>query len=80
MVPEVEKEKTKREKLLEKKRRLKEMFDSEYDGKDDGDHFDTLKAELSQQAQVTIASTRVQKVPIKDWFTTLSRCTVFTLY
>lgn len=52
VVPEVEKEKTKREKLLEKKRRLKEMFDSEYDGKDDGDHFDTLKAELSQQAQL----------------------------
>lgn len=52
VVPEVEKEKTKRDKLLEKKRRLKEMFDSEYDGKADGDHFDSLKAELSQQAQL----------------------------
>lgn len=36
---------------MEKKRRLKEMFDSEYDDKG-GDYFDNLKAEMSQQAQV----------------------------
>lgn len=36
---------------MEKKRRLKEMFDSEYDDKGD-DYFDSLKAEMSQQAQV----------------------------
>lgn len=40
------------------------MFDSEYDGKADGDHFDSLKAELSQQAQVIIVSTRMRKVPV----------------
>lgn len=55
-VPEVVKEKTAKEKLLEKKRRLKEMFDAEYDDKGGGDHFETLKAEMSQQAQV------------KDWY------------
>ena len=28
------------------------MFDAEYDEKGDGNHFDSLKAEMSQQAQV----------------------------
>lgn len=54
-VKEPQKEKSHREKLLEKKRRLKEMFDSEYDDKG-GDYFDNLKAEMSQQAQVRSCS------------------------
>lgn len=54
-VPQSEvKEKTTKEKLLEKKRRLKEMFDAEYDEKGNGDHFDALKTEMSQQAQVSV--------------------------
>ncbi|KAK3856415.1 hypothetical protein Pcinc_037266 [Petrolisthes cinctipes] len=53
-VQEPKKEKSAKEKLLEKKRRLKEMFDSEYDDKG-GDHFDNLKAEMSQQAQLNRA-------------------------
>lgn len=53
-VPKVEeKEKSAKEKLIEKKRRLKEMFDAEYDEKGNGDHFDSLKTEMSQQAQVS---------------------------
>lgn len=51
-VPETKKELSAKEKLLEKKRRLKEMFDAEYDDKGSGDHYDSLKAEMSQQAQV----------------------------
>ncbi|XP_071526137.1 ribosome biogenesis protein BMS1 homolog [Panulirus ornatus] len=51
-VPETKKELSAKEKLLEKKRRLKEMFDAEYDDKGDGNHFDSLKAEMSQQAQL----------------------------
>ncbi|XP_045606328.2 ribosome biogenesis protein BMS1 homolog [Procambarus clarkii] len=51
-LPEAKKEMSAREKLLEKKRRLKEMFDAEYDDKGNGDHFDSLKAEMNQQAQL----------------------------
>lgn len=55
-VPKVEdKEKSAKEKLIEKKRRLKEMFDAEYDEKGNGDHFDSLKTEMSQQAQLNRA-------------------------
>lgn len=50
-----DKEKSAKEKLIEKKKRLKEMFDAEYDEKGDGDHFDSLKAEMSQQAQLNRA-------------------------
>ena len=41
-------------KRLEKKRRLKEMFDAEYDDATGGEgtYFDSLKAEMEQQAQV----------------------------
>ncbi|KAK8743356.1 hypothetical protein OTU49_001394, partial [Cherax quadricarinatus] len=53
-LPETKKELSAREKLLEKKRRLKEMFDAEYDDKGTGDYFDSLKAEMNQQAQVRI--------------------------
>lgn len=35
------------------------MFDSEYDGKGEGDHFDTLKAEMSQQAQVIFSLSKI---------------------
>uniref|UniRef100_A0A0P4WGX0 Bms1-type G domain-containing protein n=1 Tax=Scylla olivacea TaxID=85551 RepID=A0A0P4WGX0_SCYOL len=56
IVPQHEdKEKSAKEKLVEKKRRLKEMFDAEYDEKGNGDHFDSLKAEMSQQAQLNRA-------------------------
>lgn len=51
-LPETKKELSAREKLLEKKRRLKEMFDAEYDDKGTGDYFDSLKAEMNQQAQL----------------------------
>lgn len=45
-------EKTAKEKRMEKKRRLKEMFDAEYDDKGDNEYFDSLKTEMSQQAQM----------------------------
>lgn len=39
---------------MEKKKRLKAMFDCQYDGKDgeEGTYFDHLKSEMEQQAQV----------------------------
>ena len=43
------------QKRLDKKRRMKEMFDAEYDNAEGGEHgtyFDSLKAEMEQQAQV----------------------------
>ncbi len=45
------------EKRLEKKQRLKRMFDAEYDeatggATAEGTYFDSLKAEMEQQAQV----------------------------
>lgn len=44
-------EENQKKKLLEKKRRLKERFDAEYD---DGDstYFDDLKDEMQKQAEV----------------------------
>ncbi|KAG7153836.1 Ribosome biogenesis protein BMS1-like [Homarus americanus] len=50
--PEVKKEKSAKEKLIEKKLRLKQMFDAEYDDNGSGEHFDSLKAEMNQQAQL----------------------------
>lgn len=50
-----EKLKKKREaKRDEKKKRLKELFDAEYDRKEDGSNafYDDWKAEMEQQAQV----------------------------
>ena len=42
-----------REELQEKKRKLKEKFDAEYDDKDGGKtYYDELKHEVDQQAQV----------------------------
>ena len=42
-----------REELQEKKRKLKEKFDAEYDEKDGGKtYYDELKQEVDQQAQV----------------------------
>lgn len=42
-----------REELQEKKRKLKEKFDAEYDDKDGGKtYYDELKQEVDQQAQV----------------------------
>ncbi|XP_072138476.1 ribosome biogenesis protein BMS1 homolog isoform X1 [Mobula birostris] len=49
--PKEEEEQTKR---LEKKRKLKEMFDVEYDG-GDGTYFDDLKDEMQKQAQLNRA-------------------------
>ncbi|KAG1696682.1 Ribosome biogenesis protein bms1 [Nymphon striatum] len=44
---------TMQEKRMEKKRKLKEMFNAEYDDKDgDKSYFDDLKSELHQQAQL----------------------------
>ena len=37
---------------MEKKRRLKEMFDQEYDVKGDSEFYDSWKSENEQQAQV----------------------------
>lgn len=47
----VEEEEVQKNKRLEKKRRLKERFDAEYD---DGDatYFDDLKEEMQKQAEV----------------------------
>ena len=49
-----ERKKKMERKRIEKKRRLKEMFDAEYDGAEGGEgtYFDSLKAEMEQQAQV----------------------------
>jgi ribosome biogenesis protein BMS1 len=42
-----------KEELQEKKRKLKEKFDAEYDDKDGGKtYYDELKQEVDQQAQV----------------------------
>jgi len=55
-------EKTKKnmEKRLEKKKRMKDMFDAEYDarGGKDATFFDDLKTEMEQQAQVKCFSPR----------------------
>ena len=49
-----EREKRAEMKRQAKKERLKKMFDSEYDEKDgESSMFDTLKAEMEQQAQVS---------------------------
>lgn len=44
--------KTAEEKRMEKKHKLKELFNSEYDDKDGKSYYDTLKSELDQQAQL----------------------------
>ena len=55
-IKETDSERRKRkalEKREEKKRRIKALFDSEYDEKGTGKtHYDQLKEELEQQAQV----------------------------
>jgi ribosome biogenesis protein BMS1 len=44
-----------KEELQEKKRKLKEKFDAEYDDKDGGKtYYDELKQEVDQQAQVSV--------------------------
>lgn len=40
------------ERRAEKKRKLKEMFDSQYDMKGDTEFYDNWKEELAQQAKV----------------------------
>ena len=40
------------ERRLEKKKKLKEMFDSQYDMKGDSEFYDSWKAELEEQAKV----------------------------
>jgi ribosome biogenesis protein BMS1 len=48
-----ESKKLTKEELQEKKRKLKEKFDAEYDEKDGGKtYYDELKEEVDQQAQV----------------------------
>lgn len=44
---------TANERRMEKKRQLKEAFDSQYDMKGDSEFYDTWKAELEEQAKVT---------------------------
>lgn len=41
-----------KEKLLERKKKLKEKFDAEYDEKEEYSYYDDLKAQVDQQAQV----------------------------
>ncbi|XP_041362770.1 ribosome biogenesis protein BMS1 homolog [Gigantopelta aegis] len=57
--PEVRKKKksemTSMERRVEKKRKLKEMFDKEYDVKGDSEFYDAWKAENQQQAQLNRA-------------------------
>lgn len=48
--PEPEEEEKKKERM-DKKRKLKEMFDAEYD-EGDATYFDDLKEEMHKQAQV----------------------------
>ncbi|KAK7084476.1 Glycoside hydrolase 2 (Mannanase, beta-galactosidase) [Halocaridina rubra] len=50
--PDAKKEMTAKEKLMEKKRKLKAMFDAEYDDKGSGEYFESLKKELSEQAEL----------------------------
>ena len=52
-----ETERSDREKRLEQKRKLKQAFDLDYDGKGDGDYFDDLKAQMADQAQVEYQTT-----------------------
>ena len=40
------------EKRAEKKRKMKEMFNADYDNKGGESYFDELKEEMNQQAQV----------------------------
>lgn len=51
-----DREKKIQQKRIEKKQRMKDLFNSEYDDKDgqskDGTYFDSLKAEMEQQAEV----------------------------
>ena len=59
----------KKNKRLEKKRRLKERFDAEYD---DGDatYFDDLKEEMQIQAEVWLLSVRgADTPPLVTWHT-----------
>lgn len=43
---------TAKEKRMEKKRKLKALFDSEYDETGTGDHFESLKKDLGEQAEL----------------------------
>ena len=43
---------TAKQKRIEKKKRLKEMFDAEYDDKGSSEHFENLKTEMTQQAEL----------------------------
>lgn len=52
--PEPEEEEKKKERM-DKKRKLKEMFDAEYD-EGDATYFDDLKEEMHKQAQVLSAN------------------------
>jgi ribosome biogenesis protein BMS1 len=58
----VDDETQKKNKRLEKKRRLKERFDAEYD---DGDatYFDDLKEEMQIQAEVRLLPVRAADTP-----------------
>ena len=45
---------TANQRRLEKKRKQKEMFDSQYDMKDDSEFYDNWKLEMEQQAKVSV--------------------------
>ena len=45
---------TAHERRLEKKRKLKETFDNDYDMKGDNEYYETWKAEASEQAEVNV--------------------------
>ena len=50
-----DKEQLTRKQMIEKKKKLKAMFDAEYDDKEGSSFYDDLKRDLDQQAQVTTA-------------------------
>ena len=47
-----DKEQLTRKQMIEKKKKLKAMFDAEYDDKEGSSFYDDLKRDLDQQAQV----------------------------
>ena len=60
---------TANERRMEKKRQLKEMFDSQYDMKGDSEFYDTWKAELEEQAKVKL---RAVVIFLLDHFNAMS--------
>ena len=80
-----EKEQLTRKQLIEKKKKLKAMFDAEYDDKEGSSFYDDLKRDLDQQAQVSPTSSRRMKQNRNNGFvfifsTTYSYCALYIFY